>query len=547
MTNQPIRSGAVDSQFYAGFQHGEWGDQSSYSVGFGLFRLHLYYQGFWSGQNCWRYIDGSVGPRPGLADVTPANMAASPSDSATQYLCGLGYAQLQLSSQVWYAVNSPAGNGAGASVVFYSLNPTQNANAVPVTQPVIPTTANGKPVGWHPSGFVSVQSAGTYTFNAFTNTIAAIASAPGGSLLDFYSNCMIVAGQAPPLQNRIDYSAAVSAAGVYDWTPGNGTGFVTLGQGQITGIFPQRTHMVITTRNGGVYIWSGTPGLNDTIRRGVATDAPWDFGWGGIDGNGLVWYLANAGDSPRTFNGTQMGAIPYLHATGRTVTLGPISLGPQNVAVSRVGIRPEEMILGNGQQALMFTHGCWTTQRFATSDPHLFAAPDTAKGILYLATQAQDANGVPTAPPKIFALNTEAQGPGILGGSMQAPGDASPNSLTGTVILPEYSDRAGSKLVVRMVLVDFKAFNTGSPTPNTLDVTATAVRRYNTQGGVPMRTLSVDPLLVAGPATVGDSVQGRCEFHFGDITGNGYQLSFNLRGVALQKVTVVCVQEPVTV
>jgi hypothetical protein len=618
---------AREVQFYWDFGKGEWGDQGSWDIGFGLFRQHLYYRGWWSGLNCWRYPDASVGPRPGLRDGTPQSW---PAGVDTKQLMGFGVvprsARLALfNSQgilptLWLATSD-------GNVYVWVINNLWNGGTASLLASLGYTAISAF---GHASNYLSAMAntdvpAGGGIFNLAT--AAKLAGSPAGGILAVWNNVLVCAGIGG-YPNQIRYSQPLDASGNYAWTDaasttiaagsngqtlpqatinvastagfpsagtilvqtsagpqyvnysgvtattftgctgGTGTlltgqavtynpagvvpaGSLNVGDGYITGVWPQRTHCVITTTTG-TYIWAGQPGVNDTIRPAAETDGPSFPQWGSLDGDGMLWYLAFPGvypaDTPRWFNGSRTGNIAYLHAERGSSQGGYQNIGdnlsdqvvPPAFAASRLSRRREEMILGDLRRAVTFHRGVWTQHEFGSLDGFGkgFAAYDAVDGIIYFCSQLAPGAG---NFPRIDMLYTDALEPGYEGGAQpQRAGDRTNVPLSGSFTLPEWNGRAGEEVTVREVAVDFKKINTGGTLNNHIDCTVTALRQRDQAGGTASATLSWDEAPSAAGGTWGASTTQRKVFLFGDQGhGNAYQISFPvLRGVAIQKVVV---------
>ena len=255
------------------FQAGETGDHGDWLAGYKLFRGILIYNGTWHGSNVIRYIDGTVGPRPGLRQITLGGFAttltSANSDAAlpqsTIYLtsvegiAALGPIVIDSSDgdqTIYYtgvdvAANTITGCTGGTGdlttgnavsqqsipegqVLGYGLTQfpgrtawcvigttvygfdNENGGAVFAYQGSLAITPTAKVVGyqWGPQFvYITSQGDGTYELDVNNGILTRIPNAPGGSCITVYQDRLAIGDLGGVLTNQISFSEPYAPGG----------------------------------------------------------------------------------------------------------------------------------------------------------------------------------------------------------------------------------------------------------------------------------------------------------------------------------------------
>lgn len=509
--------------YYDNFNEGETGEHGDFLDGYRLFRGILIYRGTWHGTNVQRNIDGTISARPGLKKVA---LTGVPTGTV------LGFGSTPVPGADGFFVIGTAVYGFdvlnGGAVFTYT-------GALAKT-PTFPVAYCGVGTGV----FITSQGDQTYFLDPVAKTCTAVTNSPGGTAICVYGDRLCVGNMGGVNANQVQYSNA--------YTPGNApaqrypfpavANFFSVGDDfQVTGLFPQRTHLAISKQTGW-WVQTGTLGVNDVQRHVLVADAPLWWTHADLQTSGRIFYVPLFRDEPAIFNGSVAAEEHHLRFANKTYVQPANGLTPAFAATRMV--KPEDMFLtstvantAGANKAAVFHNGAWGFHTWGVNVA--WAAYGNVNG-----TYLCDAGGVGVAP-NVYIFPHELDRPVKSTDARANFGDASTTFLAASFTLPEWESRDGAEIVVRGVMVSFKKWNTGSLQNNHFDLTVTSLRQWNKPGntvGQPSITKTFDE----PPAdTITDGQYHEKTYFFGDQSkGNGFRLDFaNLRGVAIHKVQVI--------
>lgn len=493
-----------------------------------------------TGRNVVKYVDGSIGPRNGLIEIPTSGL------SPTGVILGMGtnnLARVAASARAnWFVI--------GTSVYFMTdaglISAASGSLAVTPTVPVAAVTKGGVT-------YLSVLNDKLYKLDHDTQVLTPIATpnSPGLLTLAQYgertmaggANGKAPDGSAAPT-NRVYYSAASDPEN-WDATANveSPAGFFDVGDTSIaiTAIIPQRTHLVITTSDGGWWVLTGVPGVNHVLRpqlRSVSPIAPEHVAQ---TGNGLLAYtIASSSDngsiaSIGTFDGSQItlneklkygdgrqsgaypryGVVPLKNANDFFITGGP-------------GVAPNHMAL---RQYEAFTLHDWSVSGVTL---YAFVNSETVADKHILTD-----GGSVGATPRFFKWRAYNNRPAFTSDTGAQPGDASMTPFSATFTTPEWYDEKGREFRVTGVQVDFTSWDTGSTSTNHFDLVLSTLRTWE-DGTTRTHTTRTWDQAGASSAATTAGTRHRKRWEFADSkAGNAFTITINdLRGVAIQKITV---------
>jgi hypothetical protein len=502
-----------------------------------------------SALNMYVTRQGELTVRPGLRDVTPGGVTAGAvtflapiiSDTVVYFQAGVAK-QFSAHSASAQTVTSVGSFGA-AAVDYDSIGPN---NTYGITS-----------LGAQPLGFSSSAAAtgGGVSIAVYQNRIVSARTA--GAVLAFSD----VGGE----------NGSVAAAGAPDFGHFTATNTLTIGDPNdtVVAIRAQRTHLVIFKTNS-IYVLTGDM-RNATVRQIARTGGAANALGVQRSRNEMIWYVPSPGMTPWRFDGTKATEVD------RIIIPSQANIGGGSVALAALPTEDDAMFIlsidntGGTTKSYgwLYYNRVWTKHTFAKSfqpfvagtgyfaleDPGLSPAfgpipESTLRGFRQITSLTFADTG---ATPKFYSWSifdrpgSEIQDLGtfsIPSFSPERAGDDSAAQVAGSVTFPEWHSPSGDDVLVRTVLVDFRAFNTGGSLTNHFDVSVSALRQYNTDGPQASTTQSYDE---SGSASATGGTVERRAFSFGDQgTGNGFQVALsNVRGVSIQRVTVLAESQSV--
>jgi hypothetical protein len=502
-------SGAAALVSYDDFSAGEYGLTGSWRAPKGSF----------TGLNVTPYDDGSIGPRAGLKAYTLTSMPAGDT-------LAMGYGKTTAGQlRIWFVKGT----------AVYSFVATNFASQAVVAYTGALTTA---PRASASVSFVHKQGA-TYWLNHAdgklwklnhdTNTVSA---APAAAIVTADANSHAVVCQygartmaATNFSNRVFFSDADNPE---SWPAANyfDVGETLMG---ITGLHAQRNHLSIAKgldgHLGEWWVLTGVPGVDSALRRQQVGASPIPAGSAVVDGDGIVHFGENFSSTPAAFTGSQIVMREDLaEPDGRTFSAATATRRPGDVVLAA---NPS----GNAEVRLTQRRGrAWLRHRLeAGPSGYALAKAHMASYPLY------DLHVVCVDDRSDFRSWSAYANSPAAGAYSGVLSPASPDLCAFT--LPEWWAPDGREVSVRAVQVDFRSFAVGSG--NCTWTLALTPRRVHEGGDGAAKTFAFSE------AAPGASVNRRRQALFSIEDANGFTLAFsNLRGVAIQKVTVLGTARP---
>jgi hypothetical protein len=498
---------------YSDFSRGEFGLLGEWSRPAGSF----------TGKNVVRYIDGSLGSRNGWGSV----FVRSPPASPTIYAIGLTPITSVANRLFWVAVAPTAlfvrilqgVIPALGLLVLTDLGPLgAGAGLAPATGFAHVTVG-----GFSPVTYLTVIGNNLYKIDHVARTITDLTArgAPGACRsIAVYGERLLVGGLQSGLPpNRVYYS---NAADFTRWLAGSY--FVVGDAGSaVTGLYVVRDRLVIV--KGGVDEWwelTGTPGVNDFLRRVSSAEAPLVQRCGAAlaDDNEIAFGVRDTSSglvTPGSFTGSR-APVAY-HLPVGVVGLPNSGLKATALRLRRANDRVLWTVLGLG--FLLNRGGGWSRHDTDGNGGSEHVAYDPTLDLIV------------SCPANLFSVML------LKPYNDRPPFRTDPQSSIPFQVhftLPEWWDREGAQVSVRSVAVDFGKWNTGDSTDNTFTVIAQATRLQEGGDG-PLTRAATWRQATSASSAAGE--RARRVFGFEPAWGNGFRLSIDpLRGVAIQKITV---------
>lgn len=384
-----------------------------------------------------------------------------------------------------------------------------------------------------------------------------LTNAPAGNAIALYLNRLVVNPVGSAQLKWSDIDATTGAPNFTSWTS---TNVVSVGAAStsILAIRAQRGHLVVFKPEG-IFVITGDMAVA-TVRQVSVSYGPGTPTNVRATRDEMLWYAPLMGGTPWTFDGA------------KTHEYYNIPLGLTGVSAGFAGLPTEDravFILSNDindgltvSLGWLYLNGVWTKHTFpfqlqpevapttvaVLTDPSL---PASVTETLWRDTRIVSSLVMVdhSTTPKFYAWTlserpgTETAPPFSTLYMPEKAGDDSTSQVSGSVTFPEWHSQAGEEVMIRSIIVDFRAYNTGGALTNHFDLVADSLRLYNNDSPAVSTTQSYDE---AGSAAATGGTLKRRVFSFGDQgLGNGFQISLtNVRGIALQRVVVVAETQP---
>lgn len=513
---------------YADFSGGDWGRIDAWRAPKNTFK----------GENVLVTRTGELCVRPGvrLAAVTGL---------ANGSVWGIGRLPLNPGS-IWF--------GQGNAIRYF--NPSSDSVAVTTATNTL-TSSNPGTVAVFENGtttYLATANANGYSFNG--TTITSLNNMPNSDAIALYGDRLAVVPSSSP--NTVRFSAAAS---FNNWTVSAGNAVsITVGDTDpITALVPQRTHLAVLKRSSHLYVISGTPGTNESLRPVAYFDGPTTARGAGLTrADDRIWYAQHNSQYLAAFDGSDVKMfdnIPvslYTAVAPRTVVpfRDDDQAGVAFVVPSASGA-PNEVWLRYRGVWTRHTFGV-TLSNFATACFHGYPQEggSDASLIRYGTKLVFTDGGGASATPNFWTWMPFMDRPGLeadpLSASAERTGDASTTPVTATVELPVQRTKDGTEVVVRGVIVDFRSWQTGASENNGFDLTVDTLNSYESPAPVSSGTASFDESPTF--SSLAGSVRSKY-FSFGDQgRGSAFQLRLsNVKGVAFQRFRIVAESFPARV
>jgi hypothetical protein len=485
---------------YDDFKGGEFGNLGAWKANRNMF----------TAQNILVNMQGELMVRPGLANRTPAGVAAG----TVQGFGGVGVP----TADAWYVQ--------GNTVRVFDILSGNNLDTATGTLSGTPTSPVASFVSTNVTYLTALGLTTSYVLNTVpaTPTLTALTGAPAGRAICVYGDRWIIGDIESSLDQRIRFS---DAANPNSWPAAN---FIDVGDGWgIRALRPQRQHLVIAKQTG-FYNLTGVPGVNPVIRKISETHGPYKPLDMITSPDDMVYWWPGGTTQPGVYNGSQARLFKYLD--NQLVESGAGETIPANTGVARADHRfvSGTVMVDDNSKCILSRDGIWTYHTFGVATSG-FIAQDSGRLLIC-------DGGAPAVAPKFYIWNHWADTPGIVGGDQMMPGDDSTTALSGNVTFPEWWAENAGEVRVRDVIVDFRSWNNGAANNLHFDLRVDSLRRYDGSSPQASNTVSWDDS--PGNSSSTGTIRRRI-FGFGEQgVGNGFQLVFSdMRGIAIQRVEVV--------
>ena len=467
-----------------------------------------------TGLNVMVFLDGSIGPRPGMISLAPSGIPTG----AIWGIIGIGR-----------TVTRGIVFGVGDTVHGFTFSPLGAVGSIG-TLAGTPSTKPVKMVQYGPSlAYAAVYGDKGYKIDPATPAVTALASFPACRVCGVYGERMIAANTAAN-PNRVYYSAAA------DFTSWPALNYFDVGSSwPIQHVEDARSRLAVANSGSEWWTLSGVPGVNGTLRRAPRADVS-PFAPNHVARLGeTLWFLPASSDFPAQFTGAVADKLRLRHLAfaGGTSELDAGNYGAAALPSS------ETLIFTNSDtgKALLFHNDAWSIHTLPSGvGPYVTAVSDGGVEVNRGALIFCDGGGASTAA-KFYALYPTLGRPGKVSDTIAQPGDGSTTPLTANFTTAERWARNGTEMTVRSVTVDFVKWNTGAAVTNHIDLTVRNLYRTGVGGTKDSTTAEWDE---AASVTTADKTPDRAVLTFGDQgPAHGFKLVFeNLRGVAIRRVTV---------
>lgn len=464
-----------------------------------------------TGQNVMVYLDGTIGPRPGM-------IALAPSGIPTGAVWGLLGTGRTATNGVLF--------GVGNTVYGFTLSPLGAVTSIG-TLAGTPSTSPVKMVQYGAqTAYAVVYGDKGYKIEPATPAVTAVSAFPAARVCGVYGERMIAANVAAN-PNRVYYSAGS------DFTSWPALNYFDVSSWPVQYVEDARSRLAIANSGSEWWTLSGVPGVNGTLRRAPRADVS-PFAPNHVARLGeTLWFLPASSDFPAQFTGAVADKLRLRHLSFANGSITAAGYGAAALAAS------ETLLFTNSDQAraLMFHNDVWTMHTIpAGVGPYVTATADGGvevnRGDLILC----DGGGASTAAA-FYAFRPTLDRPGKVSDTAAQPGDGSTTPLVAGFTTAERWARNGAEMTVRSVTVDFVKWNTGATATNHIDLTVRNLYRTGVGGTKDSTTAEWDE---AASVTTADKTPDRAVLTFGDQgPAHGFKLVFeNLRGVAIRRATV---------
>lgn len=500
---------------FADFSGGEWGRKGPDRANKNEF----------SATNMLVYRTGEIGVRPGVRLTNPSGLANGA-------VWAIGTLPLD-PTQVWF--------GQGTAIRYFYPSSTPGAvaaasSSITGTPTSVQVDENGT------TTYLCTTTENGYSFNG--TAITQLTNMPDAQAIALYGERLICVPTAAP--NTIRYS---DAASFNSWPAAN---TITVGDTDpITALFAQKGHLAILKRGSSLYVLTGVPGVNETLRPvyrfvGPATQRS----AGRTNSDDRVWFAPNNSQHFAAFDGTAVQMFDNfpapLHSGVATRTIVPLVDDDQ---AGMAFVVPANVGEGSANEVWLRYRGAWTKHTFGVEFGQHVArcfhdyAQDgdaTIASLRYGTKLVFTDGGGASATPNFWTWMPFIDRPGLeadpFSVSAERAGDASAAQVTGTLELPHVTDKEGRELRVKKVTVHFRSWNTGGSSTNNLTVRVRALREYD---GTYTDSAALS-WTEAGAVSSTAGTYRRKDFGFGDQgSGSAFQLRLSaLRGVAIRRIVV---------
>lgn len=534
---------------YDDFQGGDWGTLGSKRAAKNQF----------AATNVIVYGDGSFGPRCGARSyVNGSGMATSDMANSTSGKFMVGTVQYA------WAARSDASTG---TTVSYA--PTNASTWAPTaTGETLPTvlTQTGQAIDNSndtESFFIANEGVCKYVHTGTSpgnNLVTLIAGSPGGVALTVYGERMITGGHLGSLQ-RLFFSAP---ADFLTWPALN---FIDVGLSPIVALYVIRGLLVILKADYGVWVLTGVPGVNETLREvvpGVDGEArAFHHASGSTDRLTQLWsvypsLVSQALFSPAVFAGAGIreferyrldaGSSSWGSGGGGCNSGGALSgdgspTAPVASAVVTAALHEPDSVLfaASASSSLLLRHNDVWTKHSSSVDAigmsSVCKLMHLGRGRVWAASYGNQSIG------NVFSWQAQwdqvpihGTGPYNMISVGDGPAVSNTVPVAANLTLSEFWQPDNKEMIVRTVLVDVTCYDIGVSLTSRFTLELIGIGRHD----------GADEVAAAQTWDSGSIIGGATGTHrtvrlsFAPMTCRAFQLSFHsIRGLGIRRITVL--------
>lgn len=475
---------------------------------------------------CLVYRSGLIGPRPGTKYLAPTGLPG-----------GTVWGVIGVEDKIVFGVADKvygftAPNGAVAQI-------GANLNSTPTAGQFI---RNG------PDKVILASLDDTaYAIDPGANTCTALTSAPGTRAIAQYG-VRLMAASTTANPRRIYYSAA---ADYTSWPALNFFDVLASGGFPITHLEEIRQRLAIANEGGEWWALTGTPGVNDVLRRQSRGDVAPPTPHHAARVGETLWFLPSGDNFPVQYSGITVDKLRHRHLSLPQES----TFGHDYGDYAAASLPQAETVVFAHPEFFwsVFHNGVWHRISMSGGSSNL-----TATTLVGPSAEADSDTPFVFCNNGVFeAWQPTLDRPARVSDTWAGPGDLGDLSglhvpMQGAFLTREQWSERGEDLVVRTVIVDFETFDTECEPSvlfdgnNELGVTVSALHRYGAiesyGGETQYWRAPTSEGAAAGNGTRGTAL--RHVFRVGDQgPGQGFRLLVGMRGVAVKKVTVIAESE----
>lgn len=474
--------------------------------------------GTFHAKNMLVYTDGSIGPRAGLKNITPASMP----NGALLALASTSTPNREL----FFLIGT---TGYYAKVTDPGVVPIAYSGTLDDTpdQPVKPKHDTATLL------FTVRQDDSTpdkvYRVDPVAGTIAGIPGSAGGIDVVLQGQQLIVAtsefsnqilGSSP--DDPTDWSAGIFADVDDNW--------------QVTALHVVRNTLAIIKRTGWVVMTGVLGDFTSQVFRKVSSADGVLHSWHcEIDANDNVWFWPLFRQSPAVFNGQ---TIQYFGQINRPIRVddATIATTPLNRGVTVVNgkLTPSTTVLvqgGDDNGGAIFANNQWTLHDFETP----ISGMVTSNGNQFLITDG----GSDSAPAQIYSTFFDLDRPAFVGEGLVSPGDNSDTPVDALITFPQFWSPNGREFTVRQIMVSFTSYDTGNTATNHFGLDLTVMGRGRGKGYQMVQAISQEfDQTPSESSNTGTDQEWYFNVHCD--AGSGIEVTLkDIRGVKIRAVSVL--------
>lgn len=420
-----------------------------------------------TGLNVMVYKDGSVGPRPGFKGtyvLTTGDVWAFRGVGSNDGNARIFYGQGK-NIKRWLPADLTT-----AVVGTISITATVTTQIIQMGPAHAEIPIYGHKVYEAVDFSLPGTSGGSYS-------VKEIPSSPGGKVGTVYGVRLLV-GNTTTNPKRVYYTGAQTTTAIATSTwPALNFFDVGLPDWDITFMDEQRQRVSIGNNGGEWWGLTGTPGVNDSLRRqprGDQSPAQW---YHATRVGESVWFLPQGKDFPVQFTGSVVDKLrwKYLRFTGGVGT----DFVAGSLPAADIVLFAQVVQDGSAPYLLMLCNDVWTYHQTTANIQYITPPSVGGTGVNFDSPIFTASRGGDGSFPGVFAFQPTLDRPGKTGDTYAAPGDSSSTTPLTATFATRYFWASDRDIRVTAVTIDGFTWNTGSASTNHVDVQVRSLFRYD--------------------------------------------------------------------